>query len=238
MEVSARIEEATSAIAAAIGEPARSRMLFALLDDRARTSTELALVAEVSPSTASVHLARLNQARLVCLHVQGRHRYYRLASRHVADLLERLTVLAGSPGEERADAFRASTPAHLVGARTCYDHIAGTLGVSLHDALIARGWLARQARRHNAYSLTDAGARQLASLGIAVDALRAARRRFAFGCLDWSERRPHLGGAMAAALLSMMLTNRWLKRGRHSRALTVTAIGVRELQKCLALRVQ
>lgn len=238
METIPRIEEAASRVAAAIGEPARARMLFALLDDRARTSTELALIAEVSPSTASVHLARLHEAALVQLNAQGRHRYYRLANRRVADVLEHLSVLAASPGGARADAFRTSTPTHLVGARSCYDHIAGTLGVALHDGLIARAWLAADEASSNEYSLTAAGERHLGALRIDLDELRLAKRRFAFACLDWSERRPHLGGALAAALLSMMIANRWIKRGRHSRELTLTAIGDRELRKCLGLRLE
>lgn len=230
------VERAASDIAAGIGEPARARMLFALLDGHARTSTELALVADVSPSTASAHLARLRQTKLVSLHVQGRHRYYKLANRRVAGMLERLSILAGALTGP-VDVFRPSTPAHLIGARTCYDHIAGALGVSLHDALVARAWLAPDAARPDAYAATDAGKRQLAILSIDVDALGGTRRRFAFGCLDWSERRPHLGGALGAALLSMMLERRWLKRERQSRALSVTAIGQRELATRLGVRL-
>ena len=238
MDVHESLEQATSHIAAAIGEPARARMLFALLDDRARTSTELALVAEVSPSTASVHLARLHAARLVELQVQGRHRYYRLASRRVAQTLEQLSVLAAGTRRRAAAALQPSTPAHLTGARTCYDHIAGALGVALHDALIARGWLVLNAPRRGAYSATEVGRRQLAAVGIDLDELRSARRRLVFGCLDWSERRPHLAGALGAALLAMMLEKRWVRRERHSRALSVTAIGTRELAIRLGLRAE
>jgi DNA-binding transcriptional ArsR family regulator len=229
------VEQAASRIASAIGEPARARMLFALLDGRARTSTELALVAEVTPSTASIHLGRLRDSSLVRLHVQGRHRYYRIENRRVADMLERLSVLAGTRAERTGDGFRASTPAHLVGARSCYDHIAGALGVSLHDVLVAQGWLTSDGARSSAYSLTQNGERELAKMGIDVARLRASRRRFAFGCLDWSERRPHLGGALGAALLTTMIDRRWLKRERHSRALRITAIGTRELASRLGL---
>lgn len=231
------IELAASRIAAAVGEPARVRMLFALLDGRARTSTELALVADVSPSTASAHLTRLREARLLRLDVQGRHRYYRIESRRVAAMLERLSVLAGTAADERAAPVRPSTPAHLVHARTCYDHIAGTLGVSIHDALLERGWLAPDGARGNDYLPTDAGQRQLAAGGIDLPALRRARRRLAFGCLDWSERRPHLGGALGAALLSAMLEKRWVKRQRDSRALEVTVLGRRELAARLGIAV-
>lgn len=232
------LEHAASQIAAAIGEPARARMLFALLDGRARTSTELALIAEVSPSTASVHLTRLRDAQLLHLHVQGRHRYYRIENRRVAGVLERLAVLAGERSDDRAGAFRPSIPDHLVGARTCYDHVAGVLGVSLHDALLDRGWLAPTSAQSDAYTPTPAGERQLAALGIDAGELHAARRRLAFGCLDWSQRRPHLGGALGAALLSMMLDKRWIKRERQSRALEVTAIGRRELAARLGVRLE
>lgn len=210
-------------------------MLFALLDGRARTSTELALVAEVTPSTASAHLARLRDSRLVRLDVQGRHRYYRIDNRRVADMLERLSVLAGANARSTGVPFRPSTPAHLAGARSCYDHIAGALGVSLHDALMARGWLTSERAGSAAYAVTEDGARQLAIMGIDVARVRAARRRFAFGCLDWSERRPHLGGALGAALLSLLIERRWVKRDRHSRSLSVTAIGNRELAARLGL---
>ena len=224
------LEDAASYIAAAIGEPARARMLFALLDGRARTSTELALVARVSPSTASVHLTRLRDARLLHLHVQGRHRYYRIENRRVAGMLERLSVLAAATTTPRTESVRISTPAHLVRARTCYDHIAGALGVSLHDALISRGWLTSTTVGSDAYSVSRVGQRHLAEAGIDVGALQRTRRRLAFGCLDWSERRPHIGGALGAAMLSMMLEKRWVKRERDSRALAVTAIGAREIK--------
>jgi DNA-binding transcriptional ArsR family regulator len=230
------VEIATARIAAAIGEPARARMLFTLLDGRARTSTELALVADVSPSTASAHLARLRDANLLLLKVQGRHRYYRIANRRVAVVLERLTVLAGAKRDAPRDRFRPSTPAHLLDARTCYDHIAGALGVSVHNALFANGWLG-ESPGQDAYVATEAGRRQLSLLEIEVDELGAARRRLAFGCLDWSERRPHLGGALGAALLAMMLERRWVKPERHSRALSVTAIGNRELARRFGLRL-
>src|ERR1700684_3714286 len=117
-----RVADAVSGIAAAIGEPARTRMLFCLMDGHARTGTELAIVAEVSPSTASVHLNRLKTERLVKVHVQGKHRYYSLEGPNVAHALEGLSVLAGGP----LDKFVPRTPSRLRAARTCYDHVAGT----------------------------------------------------------------------------------------------------------------
>ena len=206
-----------AAIAAAIGEPARARMLETLMDGRARTSTELAIVADVTPSTASAHLSRLKNENLVRVRTQGKHRYYSLQGREVARALEALNVLAGR------SAFIPSTPIRLREARTCYDHIAGALGVAIHDGFKAAGWLSPR------YALTPAGEKSFESFGIDVDAIRALRRRFAYGCLDWSERKPHIGGALGAAILSLALKRKWVRQDADSRALTVSESGRREM---------
>jgi DNA-binding transcriptional ArsR family regulator len=218
--------EAASAIAAAIGEPARARILYSLMDGCARTSTELAVVAEVSPSTASAHLSRLKAANLVRVLVQGKHRYYRLEGADVAHVLEGLSVLAGAT----PDAFVPSTPDRLCAARTCYDHMAGSVAVALHDRLQSLGWLAAASMGNaNAYELTPRGARSIEALDIDLEAARALRRRFACACLDWSERRPHVGGALGAALLTLALRKRWVTRDLDSRALAITSLGRREM---------
>src|SRR5580658_4522670 len=219
MNVEDRADTAVSKIAAAIGEPARARMLYCLDDGRARTSTELAIVAEVTPSTASVHLHRLQALRLVKVLAQGKHRYYTLAGANVAAALEALSVLAGGT----RDVFVPNTPNRLRAARTCYDHIAGTLGVSLHDRLHALRWLS------DSYELTPTGRKEFETLGIDIDATRALRRRFACACLDWSERRPHIGGALGAALLRVALKRKWVIQDLDSRALGVTSLGRREM---------
>src|SRR5262249_48516874 len=159
-------------------------------DGRARTSTELAVVADVTPSTASVHLQRLKDQRLVKVSAQGKHRYYSLDRPDVAAALEALTVLAGGASTR----FVPSTPHHLRAARTCYDHIAGTLGVALYDRFIALGWLKTTDDADDARDITTKGSAAFEALGIDVETARASRRRFAFACLDWSERRSHLGG--------------------------------------------
>jgi DNA-binding transcriptional ArsR family regulator len=223
---------AVSGIAAAIGEPARSRMLYCLSDGRARTATELATVAEVAPSTASAHLERLRRQKLVKVSAQGKHRYYSLDGEDVAAALEALSVLAGSPRKR----FVPSTPPRLRGARSCYDHLAGWLGVALNDRFRALGWLTGPATGVTSYEITRGGAEGFADLGIDLDAARNRRRRFAFACVDWSERRPHLGGALGAAVLDLALANRWLDRDLDSRALTLTRTGRRELQSRLGLR--
>jgi DNA-binding transcriptional ArsR family regulator len=240
---------ALSRIAAAIGEPARVRILNSLLDGHARTGTELAVVAEVSPSTASVHLSRLKEEKLIKVLVQGKHRYYSLQGAEVATALEALSVLAGNvlagnavagnatTGNPRAH-FVPNTPNHLRAARTCYDHVAGTLGVALHDRIKALGWLCEHpAESGDAYDLSAKGAQAFAALGVDVAAAKAERRRFAYACLDWSERRSHLGGAVGAALLEVALKRKWLTQHLDSRALHITSHGKRELQSRLGLSI-
>jgi DNA-binding transcriptional ArsR family regulator len=233
MDAPQRAGDAASRIAAAIGEPARSRMLYCLMDNRARTGAELAAVAEVSPSTASVHLNRLRAERLVTMLAQGKHRYYRLEGSDVARVLEGLSILAGGPRGRVAP----NTPSRLCAARTCYDHLAGTLGVLLHDRLNAMGWLRTTAKGDRSCHLTPVGNTAFASLGIDLDAARAGRRGFAFGCLDWSERRFHLGGALGAALLSVALNRGWVAQDPDSRALRVTGLGRREMRACFGIVV-
>ena len=220
-------------IAAAIGEPARERMLYCLMDGHARTSTELAAVADVSPSTGSVHLNRLKAAGLVKVSVQGKHRYYSLDGSEVAQTLEALSVLAGTPRKK----FVTNTPSRLCAARTCYDHLAGTLGVSLHDRLRAMGCL-REKDGDRAYALTPKGVKLFESLGVDLEATLSLRRRFAFPCLDWSERRPHLGGGLGAALLKVALKKKWVTQDLDSRALAVTGVGQREMLSQFGLQIE
>jgi len=212
-------------LAAAIAEPARARMLCSLLDRHARTATELAALAEVAASTASAHLAKLREQGLVESLAQGKHRYFRLSSREVAAALEALQVVAGTPRQR----FTPSTPSRLRQARTCYDHMAGAAGVALHDHLQAQGWLKSKPKEPGGYELTEAGARALQDWGVDVEAARARRRRFACACLDWSERRPHLGGALAAAWLELAVRRGWVRPDLDSRALALTPKGRREM---------
>ena len=225
-------DDSAASIAAAIGEPARARMLYCLIDGRARTSTELAAVADVTPSTASVHLRRLQAERLVKVFAQGKHRYYSLERADVAAALEALSVLAGGPGR-RAGCW--TPPAALRAARTCYDHIAGTLGVGLHDRFVALRWFSHRASGDVTYDLTPTGIAGFAALGVDVEAARARRRRLAFACLDWSERTPHLGGALGSALLHLALKRAWVSRDLDSRTLTLTSRGRRDLRVGLGL---
>ena len=222
-----------SAIALAIGEPARTRMLLSLLDGRARTSTELATLAEVTPSTASAHLNRLRQSRLICVVAQGRHRYYSLRGQDVARVLEGLSVLAGGTTKK----FVPSTPEALRRARTCYDHMAGAVAVALHDQFVGEGWLVSNlGEQGNAYNVSDAGARTLGRLGIHVADMQGSRRRFAYGCIDWSERRPHIAGALGAELLKYAVTNKWVVRDLNSRTLRLTRVGEKDALRAFGIR--
>jgi DNA-binding transcriptional ArsR family regulator len=226
MNVEEKTDLVISRIAAAIGEPARVRILYCLLDGHARTSTELAVVADVSPSTASAHLNRLKTERLIKVFVQGKHRYYSLAGPTVANTLEGLSVVAGGSYQE----FLPNTPVRLREARTCYDHMAGRVAVLLHNRFKTMRWLlADSSIHHNGYDLTPSGAKALEALGIDLPAIRTLRRRFAYACLDWSERQPHIGGALGAALLKTALKRKWVIEDLDSRILSVTSRGRREM---------
>ncbi|MNJ27247.1 Helix-turn-helix domain protein [compost metagenome] len=218
------LEQGLAQVAAAIADGSRARMLCALMDGRAWTATELSLVAEVSASTASSHLARLQQQGLTACVRQGKHRYYRIASHDVALVVEQLMGLV----DMGTGALRSKTPERLRFARSCYDHLAGELGVRLHDGLMSQGWL--EAEGHG---LTPQGEQHLGQLGI--DCVATGKRPFACHCLDWSERRMHLGGQLGARLLGHMLNKRWLVRGLESRELTLTPKGKRQLQRQLGI---
>lgn len=211
-------EVSLAEVAGAIADPARSRMLCSLLDGRARTATELAAVADVTASMASNHFSRLREHGLVEQLVQGRHRYYRLANSRVARALESLLSITGQP----ATPFKPSTPEALRHARTCYDHCAGEVAVRLHDVLLKANWIEAHGKD---YTLTEKGVERLLKLGVDVDAMRGQRRRLAYPCMDWSERSPHIGGALGAAILELMLKRGWVTRQLDSRALNVTSKG-------------
>jgi DNA-binding transcriptional ArsR family regulator len=208
-------------LAGAIAEPARARILCCLMDGHARTSTELSVVAEVSPSTTSVHLAKLKQQNLVKLMAQGKHRYYQLAGPEVATALEALLQLAGVPQSN----FQPNTPIRLRKARTCYDHMAGEVAVAIHDSMMAEKWLEPGKLDATSYQLSEAGMAAFQQLGIDINATNKTRRRFACACMDWSERKPHLAGALGAALLTLLLARAWVERDLDSRALSVTKEG-------------
>lgn len=214
-------------IAHLMGDPARANMLQALMDGRALTAKELAWLAGVAPQTASGHLAKLMQGGLLGVAVQGRHRYYRLASPEVATALEGLMVLAGPPAPGRRLPTRIG--ADLARARTCYDHFAGRLGIGIHDALVAGGHLSVA---EGGYGLNPSGRRVFLALGIDPDEARG-RRAALRPCLDWSERKPHLAGSLAAALACRCVEAGWVTRRKDSRAVDVTEAGKAALAAAL-----
>lgn len=214
-------------VAGALADPARARMLCSLLDGRARTATELAMLAEVAPSTASSHLARLLQEQWVTCLVQGRHRYYRLCAGPAAGALEALLNVAGLSSPP----FQPSTPHHLLDLRTCYDHMAGRVAVALHDRLFELGWLSDP----DTYQLQDKAQTVLQTLGVDWSALVKPRRKPACACLDWSERRPHLGGVLGAALLQLARQHQWVLQDLDSRRLQLTRQGHHALQQHFGL---
>ena len=208
-------------IAALIGDHARADVLTALMADRALTATELAAIAGVTKQTISAHLAKLLDAGLLSVENQGRHRYFRLADHDVAQLLESLMGVAFRTGAVR---LRSSPrePA-LRKARVCYDHLAGEFGVLAFEALLARRVFKSDT---NGLTLTNVGAAWFAELGIDAAAAAAAKRRaFCRPCLDWGERRHHLGGALGTALLERLFELGWARRAKGSRVISFTPKG-------------
>jgi len=221
-------EPQLAAVGAAIGNPARGGMLIELLGGRALPAGELARAGGVSPSSASAHLATLTAAGLVATERHGRHRYYRLAGREVAEALEALTALAPPrPGQSLAAVNRHSAER---AARSCYDHLAGALGVAVTDRLCELGALER-----DSLSLVATG--PVEALGVDVGAITTGRRPMTRSCLDWSERRPHLAGALGAALLGTLLERGWVARRPSGRTLSVTATGCAGLADAIGLRL-
>lgn len=208
-------------------------MLSELMDGRALTAGELAARAGVSPSTVSAHLARLVQGGLVVVVRQGRHRYVGLAGPDVASALESLAWLAPSPRPRGP--FEREVQSGLRFARSCYGHLAGRLGVALRDHLVERELIRPHGVEHQ---VTDAGAAWFGGLGVDLEAARRARRSFARACLDWSERRPHLAGAVGDAMLAALVERGWLRRHPGERAVDLTGAGRRGLEASLGLTLQ
>lgn len=213
-----------STIAALIGDPARANMLTALMDGRALTVSELAAAANVALPTASGHLTKLDAAGLLKAEKQGRHRYYRLSGADVGEVLEGLMGLA-----ERTGATRMRTgpkDAALRQARLCYDHLAGERGVAMLAAMQARGFI----KGENVLRLTEPGRAFVGEFGIGLDTLERGKRPVCRACLDWSERRNHLGGALGAAMLAKMIERRWA-RDEGNRVVSFSPDGSRNFQR-------
>src|SRR5215475_2741377 len=209
-----------AAIAALLGDPARASMLSALVHGRALTATELAQEASVMRSTASGHLSKLANAGLVTIEKQGRHRYFRLSGADVASVLEGLMGVAARTGHMRVRT--GPRDPELRRARVCYDHLAGDAAVRMYDRLQTAGMIAATA---DALRLTRAGERFFSDVGIDLDALAHGRRPLCRACLDWSERRHHLAGALGSALLNHIYDRGWARRAPNSRIVTFSRAG-------------
>jgi DNA-binding transcriptional ArsR family regulator len=220
-----------SRIGALLADPGRAAMLWALMDGSARPAGELTLIAGLSPSAASAHLARLTDGGLLALEVRGRHRYFRIASPDIAASIEALANVAQVSAPQRAAPRPVRTvPLDMRYARTCYDHMAGELSVQVFERLIGRGLLTLDG---SSLEATPDGVARFADWGIDLSVQKSRRRRFACTCPDWSERRPHLGGALGAALLDSWATQGWVERTQRPRILRVTPAGHRHFDAFL-----
>jgi DNA-binding transcriptional ArsR family regulator len=217
-------------IAALVGDPARATMMSALLDGRAQTASELARAARITPQTASTHLAKLTEAGLLSVVRAGRHRHFRLASPAVVDMIDGIVAVALAKRPRYRPLSREARA--LDAARICYDHLAGRLSVDLTDALVARGYVVLD---DEAAEITTAGTRFLTELGIGLPARRATRRRAYRLCLDWTERRPHIAGALGAAMTRRYFDLGWMARMKRGHAVLVTPLGRRRFRETFGI---
>lgn len=207
-------------IAALLGETSRATILASMMDGRFHTASELAYMAAIKPQTASFHLAKLVEGKLIKVEKQGRHRYFQLAGEDIAHFLE--SFLAISPPPEVRSLKQSSQIKLLQDARTCYDHLAGKLGVQLTESMLKAGYLTLEGKQ---FVLTDEGILFFTTFGIDLTALKRKRRSFSHACLDWSERRYHLAGALGCELLNQFFNLGWLLRVPSIRAIKVTEKG-------------
>lgn len=224
------IENKFGYIAMLLGDKARAIMLWSLLDGRAYTATELSICANISRQSASNHLAKLIEGQLLIVEKQGRHRYYRLANAKVAQIIESMASLI--PDTQIKSINTRAKSENITYGRTCYDHLAGELGVKITDALVKHRIMKPI---DNKYIVTTFGVKWFGNLDINIDELKSKKRSFAHKCLDWTERRHHLAGSLGAALLEYMICNDWIRKKRNTRAVLITSLGTKELNDRLKL---
>ena len=219
---------ALSEVAALMGDPARAAKLQLLMDGRAHTASDLALTAGVTAQTASGHLSRMVEANLLAARAQGRNRFYRLASGEVAHAIESLMALAGARAEPASKSAAWQRDPDLRFCRTCYDHLAGQVGIAVTDSLTQHGHLEPKGAKD--WKLTPTGELFCQRLGVDLAGARAAHsRHFARQCLDWSERRPHISGALGSAIADTFFKKGWAERLRRGRTVRLTDSGRRAL---------
>ncbi len=224
------VEDNFVLVTSLICEPARARMLWNLLDGRAYTASELAIAGDISASSASNHLAKLLEADIIKVELQGRHRYFSFSKPEVAYVVESLANLATN--NSKTSVRTASIPAGIRYCRTCYDHLAGYVGVRLVEAIERKGYIKKS---DGAYAVTEKGWKWLVELEIYKNDFRNNRRPLTRQCLDWSERRPHLAGELGAILLDRMMERKWFKKIKFSRELIITNKGQQEINKFFGL---
>ena len=225
------VEEKFVALTGLICEPTRAKMLWNLLDGRAYTASELAVASDVSPTSASNHLAKLLEAELVKVEIQGRHRYFSFSKPEVAYAVESLASLAN---DRDSGIKKMEIKQGIKYCRTCYDHLAGLVGVKVTEALEDKKIISKS---DGHYTITKKGWSWLEDFGIANEVLVNKRRPVTRQCLDWSERRPHLAGQLGALLLDTMLDKKWFRKVKFSRELVVTAKGSQEIYELLKIEV-
>lgn len=213
-----------SRIASLLADPARASIVKVLIDGTTRPAGELAYAANISAQSASAHLAKLVEGELLTSEAQGRHRYFRIASPEVADAIESLVSLSAlvAPRPRPGRLPSKAVPIQFLHARTCYDHLAGETAVRVCEAMLRARWLTAAGRD---FRVSPFGEKKLAALGVDIDSVRKGRRVFARACVDLTQRRPHLGGALGAALLHLCVARGWILRTRRSRAVTITPKG-------------
>ncbi|MBV4355766.1 ArsR/SmtB family transcription factor [Pinibacter aurantiacus] len=214
------MEEQIVVVSSLIGDPVRAKILWALLDGKAYTATELAIMADTSPQNISMHVAKLVNANFLKVAAQGRHKYYTFARDEVAYVIEAMSNLI--PAGMKASQKNETAISPIKYCRTCYDHLAGKVGVSLTEKLLETKMIRQDG---DEFSVTRKGTDFFKKMEIDLETLRQSRRFFAKPCLDWSERKYHMAGSLGAALLNKMLSCNWIRRTRESRAIIVTARG-------------
>jgi len=226
-------EEQFLSVSSLLCEPARAKMLWNLLDGRAYTATELALVADVSTTSASNHLTKLLQADIIKVEIQGRHRYYAFSRPEVAYAVESLASLAS--GIDGSKTKKEEAVKGIQFCRSCYDHLAGAVGVRFTEAMERKGFIKKDFTKE--YLVSKKGWSWLSQIEIREADFTNNRRPLARQCLDWTERRPHLAGQLGAVLLQTMFERKWLRKTQFSRELLVTAKGQQELNALLGIRL-
>jgi DNA-binding transcriptional ArsR family regulator len=221
-------------IASLLADPARASMLWSLIDGTTRPAGELAYAANISPQSASAHLAKLVEGGLLAMEVQGRHRYFRIASADVAGAVEALASLSVSSTSRALRAVpSAAVPVQFLHARTCYGHLAGEMAVKILEAMLRARWLIAEGRD---FVVSALGRTKLTAMGIDLTAVRQPRRVFARACVDLTQRRAHLGGALGEALLKLYVAHGWIQRHRRSRIVSITPEGHENFRRLYGVR--